>query len=136
MIMAKSDRLSLVVAERHSGRVCVTASVDSIHFLAPANTNDTLIFKVSANRAWNSSMETGVKVEAENSYTGDTKHILSAYFTFVALDENNKATRVPELICETDIEKKRFQQADIRRAARLKTVEDLKGALTVNEKVD
>lgn len=126
MIMAKCDRLSLVVAERHSGHVCVTASVDSIHFLAPATTNDTLIFKVSVNRAWNSSMEIGVKVEAENSYNGDCKHILSAYFTFVALDENNKATRVPALELQSDIENRRFQQADIRRAARLKTVEDLK----------
>lgn len=126
MIMAKCDRLSLVVAERHSGHVCVTASVDSIHFRAPANENDTLIFKVSINRAWNSSMEIGVRVEAENSYNGDSKHILSAYFTFVALDENNKVTRVPALIAENKIQERRFQHADIRRAARLKTIEDLK----------
>ena len=64
MIMAKCDRLSLVVAERHSSHVCVTVSVDSIHFMAPAKENDTLIFKVSINRAWNSSMEIGVKVVA------------------------------------------------------------------------
>lgn len=126
MIMAKCDRLSLVVAERHSGHVCVTASVDSIHFLAPANENDTLIFKVSINRAWNSSMEIGVKVEAENSYTGACKHILSAYFTFVALDENNKVTRVPPVEIENKIQERRFQQAQVRRAARLKTIEDLK----------
>ena len=126
MIMAKCDRLSLVVAERHSGHVCVTASVDSIHFRAPANENDTLIFKVSINRAWNSSMEIGVRVEAENSYKGTSKHILSAYFTFVALDENNKVTRVPGLITENKVQARRYQQADIRRAARLKTIEDLK----------
>jgi acyl-CoA hydrolase len=126
MIMAKCDRLSLVVAERHSGHVCVTASVDSIHFLAPANENETLIFKVSINKAWNSSMEIGIKVEAENSYTGDSKHILSAYFTFVALDENNKVTRVPPVLLENKIQERRYQQADIRRAARLKTIEDLK----------
>jgi len=126
MIMAKCDRLALVVAERHSGNVCVTASVDSIHFLAPANENDTLIFKVSINRAWRSSMEIGVKVEAENSYTGDNRHILSAYFTFVALDENNKATPVPPLDAENDVQKRRFQQADIRRAARMRTIEELK----------
>lgn len=126
MIMAKCDRLSLVVAERHSGHVCVTASVDSIHFLAPANENDTLIFKVSINRAWNSSMEIGVKVEAENSYTGASKHILSAYFTFVALDENNKVTRVPPVAIENKIQERRFQQAQVRREARLKTIEDLK----------
>lgn len=126
MVMAKCDRLSLVVAERHSGCVCVTASVDSIHFLAPANENDTLIFKASINKAWNSSMEIGIKVEAENSYTSAKKHILSAYFTFVALDENNKVTRVPPVLTENKIQERRYQQADIRRAARLKTIEDLK----------
>lgn len=126
MIMSKCDRLSLVVAERHSGYVCVTASVDSIHFMAPAKENDTLIFKVSINRAWSSSMEVGVKVEAENSYTGDNKHILSAYFTFVALDENNKPAKVPSLTAETELEKRRFQQAAVRREARLQTIEKLK----------
>jgi len=126
MIMAKCDRLSLVVAERHSGHVCVTASVDSIHFMAPAKENDTLIFKVSINRAWSSSMEIGVKVEAENSYTGANKHILSAYFTFVALDENNKPAKVPSLSPDNELQERRFQQAAVRREARLQTIETLK----------
>lgn len=126
MIMAKCDRISLVVAERHSGHICVTASVDSIHFMAPAKENDTLIFKVSVNRAWNSSMEIGVKVEAENSYTGENKHILSAYFTFVALDEDNKPASVPSIIIESKDQERRFQQASIRREARLKTIDALK----------
>jgi acyl-CoA hydrolase len=126
MIMAKCDRLSLVVAERHSGSVCVTASVDSIHFMAPAKENDTLIFKISVNRVWRSSMEIGVRVNAENSYTGESKHILSAYFTFVALDENNKSRSVPGLAIETTIHEKRFKQANVRRQSRLDTVEALK----------
>ena len=128
MIIGKCDRLALVVAERHSGHVCVTASVDSIHFRAPANENDTLIFKLSINSAWNTSMEIGAKVEAEDSYTGDNKHILSAYFTFVALDENNRPAAVPQLITETTIEQQRFLHADIRRASRLRTMEELKNA--------
>jgi len=126
MIMAKCDRLSLVVAERHSGFVCVTASVDSIHFMAPAKENDTLIFKVSVNCAWRTSMEIGVRVEAENSYTGESKHILSAYFTFVALDQNNTPTTIPALNIQTKVDERRFQKANIRRQARLDTVEVLK----------
>jgi len=126
MIMAKCDRLSLVVAERHSGSVCVTASVDSIHFMAPAKENDTLLFKVSVHRAWRSSMEVGVRVEAENSYSGESKHILSAYFTFVALDETNAPTSVPSVIVESAMQTRRFEQAQIRRQARLNTVEALK----------
>lgn len=126
MIMAKCDRLSLVVAERHSGFVCVTASVDSIHFRAPAKENDTLVFKVSVNRAWRTSMEIGVRVDAENSYSGESKHILSAYFTFVALDENNEPTEIPCLEVVSKQEERRLQKADIRRQARLSTREALK----------
>ncbi|MDX1561086.1 MAG: acyl-CoA thioesterase [Marinobacter sp.] len=125
MIMAKCDRLALVVAERHSAHVCVTAAVDSIHFRAPAKGNDTLLFSLSLNRSWGSSMEIGAKVEAENSYTGDTRHILSAFFTFVALDENDRPVDVPEVIPETGEQQRRYDNAEIRREGRLKTREQL-----------
>lgn len=121
MIMAKCDRLALVVAERHSAHVCVTAAVDSIHFRAPAKGNDTLLFSLSLNRSWGSSMEIGAKVVAENSYTGETRHILSAFFTFVALDENDKPIDVPAVIPEDRRQKRRFENAEIRREGRLKT---------------
>ncbi|QSP94749.1 acyl-CoA thioesterase [Marinobacter salinisoli] len=121
MIMAKCDRLALVVAERHSAHVCVTAAVDSIHFRAPAKGNDTLLFNLSLNRSWGSSMEIGARVEAENSYTGEVRHILSAYFTFVALDEHGKPVDVPQVIPETREQTRRFDNAGIRRQARLET---------------
>ncbi|MAL98089.1 MAG: acyl-CoA thioesterase [Alteromonadaceae bacterium] len=119
MIVAKCDRLALVVAERHSGHVCVTASVDSIHFRAPAKGNDTLLFNLSLNRSWSSSMEIGASVIAENSYTGDVRHILSAYFTFVALDSDDKPVPVSPVLPETDDQQRRFDNAEIRREARL-----------------
>ncbi|MDV3502828.1 acyl-CoA thioesterase [Marinobacter sp. M-5] len=121
MIMAKCDRLALVVAERHSAHVCVTAAVDSIHFRAPAKGNDTLLFSLALNRSWGSSMEIGARVEAENSYTGDVRHILSAFFTFVALDEHDKPVDVPQVIPETDEQKRRYDNAEIRREGRLET---------------
>lgn len=130
MIMAKCDRLALVVAERHSGCVCVTAAVDSIHFRAPAKGNDTLLFSLALNRSWGSSMEIGARVEAENSYTGESRHILSAFFTFVALDENGKPVEVPGVKPETGEEKRRFANAEIRREGRLETRERL------NERVE
>lgn len=125
MIMAKCDRLALVVAERHSARVCVTAAVDSIHFRAPAKGNDTLLFSLSLNRSWGSSMEIGARVEAENSYTGDVRHILSAFFTFVALDDDGKPVDVPAVTPETDHQQRRFANAEIRREGRLATRERL-----------
>ena len=125
MIMAKCDRLALVVAERHSTCVCVTAAVDSIHFRAPAKGNDTLLFCLALNRSWGSSMEIGAKVVAENSYTGETRHILSAFFTFVALDENDRPADVPAVIPETAKQRQRFENAEIRREGRLKTRAEL-----------
>ncbi|MEM8594826.1 MAG: acyl-CoA thioesterase [Pseudomonadota bacterium] len=120
-VMAIADRLALVVAERHSAHICVTASLDSVHFLAPAKEGDTLVFSAAVNKAWNSSMEIGVRVEAENSRTGKHKHIVSAYFTFVALDENNRPVQVPQLILETEDERKRYEAAEIRKQGLLKT---------------
>lgn len=126
MIMSIADRVAVVAAERHSGCVCVTAGVDSWHFVAPAKENDTLVFSVSVNRAWTSSMEVGVRVEAENSYLGSRKHIVSAYFTFVAVDPDGKPLPVPELRPETDVEQQRWCAAEVRRQARLSTRESLK----------
>ena len=123
MIMAKCDRLALVVAERHSAHVCVTAAVDSIHFRAPAKGNDTLLFNLSLNRSWGSSMEIGAKVEAENSYTGETRHILSAFFTFVALDEPGKPVDVPHVVPENEDQKPRYAQEPRPREERLRTRE-------------
>lgn len=119
MIMATMDRISLVVAERHSGRVCVTASVDDVHFMAPARTGDTLIFSAVCNRAWDTSMEIGCKVIAEDSYTRERRHVVSAYSTFVALDDDHKPARVPPLVPETDAERDRYEEAGLRRQTRL-----------------
>lgn len=126
LVMSICDRIALVVAERHSGQVCVTASVDSLHFIAPAKDGDTLVVKSSVNRAWSSSMEIGVKVDAENSYTGESRHIVSAYLTFVALDKEGRPAPVPALLPETPEQKRRYTEAQFRRDERLKTREALK----------
>src|SRR5262245_5310592 len=118
LVMSTLDRICSVVAERHTGRVCVTASVDSLHFLAPAKRGEILIFKAAVNRVWRSSMEIGAKVIAQNARLNVTRHIVSAYFTFVALDENQVPTAVPGIIPETSIEKRRYQEADWRKQRR------------------
>ena len=118
-IMAMMDRIAAVVADRHSRQVCVTVSVDDVHFLAPAKGGDTLVFSTSVNRAWNTSMEIGVRVMAENNYTQESRHVLSAYMTFVAVDAAGKPVPVPPLIPETPIEKTRYEEAQLRRANRL-----------------
>lgn len=124
LVMSVIDRVALVVAERHSAHTCVTVSVDSIHFLGPAVRGDTLLFSASVNRSWRSSMEIGVRVETENYRTREVNHILSAYLTFVALDDDGKPTMVPQVIPETPIEQRRFEEAEERRALRRKEADE------------
>lgn len=117
-VMAELDKTAAVVALRHSGCLCVTAAVDSLNFLAAAGRGDILIIKASVNRSWNTSMEVGVKVFAEHYSTRARKHIISAYFTFVAVDDNHRPTAVPAVIPETADQKRRFLDADERRKNR------------------
>lgn len=118
LVIAILDRTALVVAERHSGRTCVTASVDAMHFLGPAGHGDILIFQAAVNHAWRTSMEIGVKVLSENYRTGERRHIVSAYFTFVAVDEQQQPVEVPKIIPETSIQKRRYEEANERRERR------------------
>src|SRR5262245_57487510 len=110
LVMSTLDRVCSVVAERHTGRICVTASVDSLHFLAPARKGEILIFKAAVNHVWRSSMEIGAKVIAQNAHLNIARHIVSAYFTFVAVDENQVPVEVPGVIAGTAIEKRRYKE--------------------------
>jgi acyl-CoA hydrolase len=123
LIMATLDRVASVVAERHSGKSCVTASVDAMHFLQPAKRGDILIFQASINRSWQTSMEVGVRVLAEDYRTGDRRHMVSAYFTFVATDESGRPTQVPSVTTETEEEKRRYEEAGCRREQRRQEAE-------------
>lgn len=119
ILVAEIDKLCAIVAERHSGTVCVTASFDAVNFKAPAKQGDILVFQAAINRAWNSSMEIGAKVIAERPGIGEKVHIVSAYATFVAINENRKPTIVPAVVPETEQEKLRFEQAEKRRQLRI-----------------
>lgn len=120
-IMEITDRLAGVVAQLHSGKTCVTLGIDSVRFLAPALKGELLIFKAAVNRVWRTSVEIGVKVFAKNFKTKKERHVVSAYFTFVAVDRWHRPVKVPPVIPETPEEKRRYQDADERRQHRLKT---------------
>jgi acyl-CoA hydrolase len=126
MVMAQMDRLCAVVADRHAGGVTVTVSVDAVHFMAPARRGDVLVLHASVNRAWRSSMEVGVKVEAESVGGGPRRHIVSAYFTFVAVAADGKPRAVPPLMAQSAEEQRRYAEAELRRASRLQHAEEVK----------
>jgi acyl-CoA hydrolase len=126
LIMAHMDRLAAVVADRHAGGVTVTVSVDAVHFMCPARRGDVLVMHAAVNRAWRSSMEVGVRVEAEAIGGGERRHILSAYLSFVAVDPEGRPRPVPPLLTETAEERRRYAEADLRRANRLQNAEELK----------
>jgi acyl-CoA hydrolase len=112
------DTLASIVAKRHCGRVSVTLGIDSVHFLNPARRGDILVFMASVNRTWRTSMEVGVRVEAEDFRTLDHKHIISAYFTFVALGDDHKPVEVIPVIPELPIQIQRYEEAEERRRRR------------------
>ena len=119
VVMKYIDTAAGAVATRHALRFAVTASIDRLDFHSPVFIGNLLILKASLNLVGRTSMEVGVRVEAENPLTGEVRHTASAYLTFVALDEKGQPTPVPPLICETDEEKLRHRQAEIRRQYRL-----------------
>ena len=107
-VMHYMDMCAAMSAYKHARLPVVTASVDQLDFMAPAKVGDILILKSSVNYVSNSSMEVGVRIEAENPLTGKVKHTASAYLTFVALNEKKKPTRLNKIIPESTDEKRRY----------------------------
>jgi acyl-CoA hydrolase len=108
VVMSWIDMAAAMVAERHSNRPVVTVHVDDISFKAPIKIGDHVLIKASLNFVGKSSMLVGVKVIAENPFTGITRHTTTAYLAFVALDDIGRPIQVRGLIPESDEEKRRF----------------------------
>jgi len=117
-LMHLIDIAGALAAHRHSRSYVVTASMDHIDFLAPVHIGDLLILKSSVNRAFHTSMEVGVKCWVENYIAGTTRHVASAYLTFVAVDSEGHHHPVPQVIPETAEEKERYEGAGRRRELR------------------
>jgi len=113
------DICAALAAGKHSERVCVTASVDNIDFKHPIKLGDVVTLVASVNRAFNTSVEVGVKVKAEKYYEGKRLHTNSAYLTFVGVDEKGRPVKTFEIVPESDDEKRRYEQALERREQRL-----------------
>jgi uncharacterized protein (TIGR00369 family) len=126
VIMRLADTAAAIAAIRHARKLCVTVSVDELTFLEPVNLGDLVTVRASVNDVGTTSLECGVRVDAERPITGARVHAATAYFVFVALDDDGKPTPVPPLLVETDIERRRQREAKLRRAARMAHTEALR----------
>jgi len=112
------DLTGAMAAYRHARTQVVTAAMDHIDFIEPVGLGDLVTLKSSVNRAFNTSMEVGVKVWAEHTRTGAVKHVASAYLVFVAVDELGNRLKVPQVKPETADEIRRYDGAVRRRENR------------------
>jgi acyl-CoA hydrolase len=112
------DLAGAMAAHRHSRAYVVTASIDHMDFLVPVRVGDFVVLRSSVNRVFHTSMEVGVKVWVENYHTEKSRHVSSAYLTFVAVDSAGNRRPVPPVVPETEDEKRRYEDAVRRREIR------------------
>ncbi len=119
VVMSWIDIAAAIAAQRHARRQVVTASIDALHFVAPVYQGWIVNLIASVNFAAKTSMEIGVRVDAENPITGEKFHTATAYLTFVAVDDQLKPIAIPQIIPKSEDEKRRYDRAQERRRIRL-----------------
>lgn len=118
VILSMVDRAAGVSAMRHSGKPCVTVSIDRVDFKEPIFTGELVTCMARVNYVGRTSMEIGVKVEAENLLSGTKRHTNTCFLTFVAIDSDHRPVPVPPLKLETEADQKRFREGQRRREVR------------------
>ena len=118
-VMKLCDEAAALAAIKHCRQRVVTAAMDRMAFLYPIRIGDLVTLSATVNAAWRTSMEVGVRVEAENPRTGELRHTNTAYLTMVALDDDGSPAPVPGVIAESAEEDRRRHEAELRRANRL-----------------
>jgi acyl-CoA hydrolase len=124
-LMAWIDIAASIAAARHARGVCVTASIDALHFVAPIRLGQHVVIRTCVNYAGRTSMEVGARLESEDPPTGERTHVARAYLTFVAIDAHGRPRPVPPVLPETREEKRRYEEAELRRSSRLELKADL-----------
>lgn len=112
------DRVAYSCASRFSKQYAVTLSVDQVMFNEPIHVGELVTFRASINYTGRTSMEVGIRVEAEDIRSGTRRHTNSCYFTMVATDADGRPVAVPECNPQTPVERRRYRAAELRRALR------------------
>jgi acyl-CoA hydrolase len=121
VVMGWVDIAGAIAAMRFARRPVVTVSIDSLHFIVPIKTGNTVLTKARVTWAGTTSIEVEILVEAENSITGVVKKATHAFLTYVAVDDNGDPTHVPKFVPKTPEEEKRYLEAVERRKHRLRS---------------
>ena len=126
IVMKMCDEAAGIAAVKHCRRRVVTAAIDRMTFMDPIHVGELLTCRASLNAVWRTSMEVGVRVEAENPLMGEHRHTSTAYLTMVALDESGRPSPVPPLVAESPVEERRMREAELRRRNRLAEREQIR----------
>lgn len=130
-VLKLADEAAGLAAVKHSRQRVVTAGVDRVNFLYPIHIAELVTFSASVNAVWHTSMEVGVRVDAENPLTGEVRHTNTAYFTMVALDTAGNPTAAPALIATGPTEERRMREAGLRRTNRLAERDQILGGRSI-----
>jgi acyl-CoA hydrolase len=128
VIMRLCDEVAGIAAIRHCGVRVVTAGMDRMTFMHPVRVGQLVTFRATVNAAWRTSMEVGVRVDSEDVRTREVARTSTAYLTMVALDDDGRPAPVPELVPESDEERRREREAQLRRDNRLAEREAIRRA--------
>jgi acyl-CoA hydrolase len=128
-VMHLIDIAGAIACHRHTRSLLVTAAVDGLQFLHPIKVGDLIILKARVTAVWSTSLEAEVEVFSEETLTGRRRLTSRAYLTFVAVDRDSRRVAIPGLILETDEDRRRAAEADVRRADRLAARKALEGRL-------
>lgn len=118
-LMSLMDEAACIVAFKHAGRKVNTVSIDGVRFFRPTVVGTILNIHASLNRVFNTSMEIGLKITETDPTSKQELPVAHGYFTFVAIDDSGKSVVAPAVIPETDDEKRRYDEALVRREARI-----------------
>jgi acyl-CoA hydrolase len=127
-VMKLCDEAAGLAAIKHSRCRVVTAGMDRMTFLEPIQIAELVTFKASVNAVWRTSMEVGVRVEAERPRTGEVRHTSTAYLTMVALDDDGRPVEVAPLTVSGPDEERRARDAQTRRRNRLAERDEIRRA--------
>ena len=128
-VMHLIDIAGAIAGHRHTRSLLVTAAVDGLQFLHPIKVGDLILLKARVTAVWSTSLEVEVEVFSEETLTGRRRMTSRAYLTFVAVDRDSRRVTIPGLVLDTEEDRRRAAEADLRRAERLKARKALEARL-------